>query len=762
MPRILLLLSALFCLAPAAAQTDLNQALEPDSAIVTGRLENGITYYLRHNTYPRGRASFYLVRNAGSILEEDNQDGLAHFLEHMAFKGTKHFPGNSLVETLERNGVPFAGGVNAYTGQDETIYNISGAPTSSEAFVDTCLLILHDWSYYLTLDPAAIDEERKVISEEWRRKQTPAFRIQKQTLPYTFKNSRYAERDVIGSLDIINNFKPEVLRNFYHKWYRTDLQAIIIIGDIDVKSVESKIQALFSAIPVEKNPAPRPVVEIPDYKGTEYVLATDPEAGRASLGLAIRHKESIAPNSVGYIRENLILTLCNSMLARRLGELQTNNALPSVRRISIVYNPLVRNYGVYNLSVTPEDNEAAAWRTLHTENERLRRYGFTAEEFRRTKQDLLDNLENTLLRQGGATNNENYVHDIQSWFLTGKPAITFRTYYTHAKQVLDEITLDDLSARLKEWNAPDNRLIVITGNSSGKHLSEAEALTIESEVRAASSIRPYVPEKKVSKPLLSKLPVGGKIVSERELPTFKAKEWTLSNGAKVVFRRAGYEKNSVMISSYSPGGTSLYELEMLPAAENAAQMVKSFGLAEHSPVELGKLLSGKKVRTNVSISEHSESIGGSAAPKDLETLFQLLYLHFEQPRSDARLFAETMERNHTSLAARTYNPQRAIRDSIQQIRNNLHPRMLNYEADYLNKITLERIEQVYRERFGNAADFTFFIVGDIAESKVRKLTEKYLASLRTENRQERPVDHKIGPPKGKNAYTIRIPMHTPS
>ncbi len=734
------------------------ELLVADSAIITGRLDNGITYYLRHNTMPKGHASFYLVRNAGAILENDSQNGLAHFLEHMAFKGTKHFPGNALVETLERGGVPFASGVNAYTGQDETVYNISGAPTKSEGFVDTCLLILHDWSYYLSLDEAAIDEERKVISEEWRRKQTPVARVHKQTLPYTFKGSPYAVRDVIGDLDIIQNFEPALLRDFYHKWYRSDLEAIIIVGDLDMKRMEQKIQALFSTIPAVKNPESRPIVEIPDFKGTDYVLATDPEIGRSSLGLAFRHRDSVSTASVDYIKENLMLTLCNSMIARRLKERQTMGADSAVLRLSMAYTPLVRNYSVYNLSVTPKDNEAAAWRTMLTENERLLRHGFTADELQHVKKNMFESLENTLLHQGGAAPNETYVADIQSWFLTGKPAITFRPYYNHAKPLLESITLEELNAKFRSWNSEDNRLIVITGKSGVKHLSEAEALRIEAEVKADQSIRPYVPAKIEKKPLLKEKPQGGKIVSERELPTFKAREWILDNGAKVIFRRAAYDRGSIQVASYSPGGTSLYDLDMLPAAENASRLVKSFGLADHTPVELGKILEGKRVRTNVTISDCSESVGGSAAPQDLETLFQLLYLHFEKPRFDARLFGETMSRSYASLATASYNPQQAMSDSINQIVNGYHPRILPYDSVYLDGITLPRLEQVYRERFSDAADFTFFIVGDIAEQKVKKLSEQYLGALSSKGVKEQPIDHKTYLPKGHTVRTLQLPM----
>ncbi len=759
MKRLSLLCLSLLETITALAQT--GEMLVADSAIITGKLDNGITYYLRHNAYPRGRASFYLVRNAGSVLEEDKQDGLAHFLEHMAFKGTKHFPGGSLIEALERGGVAFASGVNAYTGQDETVYNISGAPTADENFIDTCLLILHDWSYHLTLSPSAIDEERKVIAEEWRRKQTPDFRIHKQTLPFTFKGSRYAERDVIGEIDVIQNFKPAELMDFYRKWYRTDLEAIIIVGDLDMAKMEEKVKTLFSTIPAVKQPQPLPAMEVPFSKGTDYVLATDPEAGRSSLGLAIRHKDTVRTNTTDYIRENLLLTLCNTMIQRRLKERQMNNADPAVLRMSIANMPLIRGYSVYNLSVTPKDDEAEAWRVLLTENERLARHGFTEAELTRVKKDIAENLENTLLHQGGVVDNEVFVRDIQAWFLTGKPAITFRTYYDHAKRILEALTLADANAKLKDWNKPDNRIIVIAGKTSATHLSEERALKIEEEVRADQSITPYVETKSVKRPLLAQKPQGGKIVSERELPTFKAKEWTLSNGAKVVFRRAAYERGTIQVSSFSPGGTSLYDIDLLPAAENAAPMTKSFGLADHTPVELGKILADKHVRTNVSISECSESISGAAAPKDLETLFQLLYLHFEQPRFDARLFEETMSRSRSSLANQSVNPNRMMNDSLQQISCGRNPRMLPYDTNYLDAITLERIENIYRDRFSNAADFTFFIVGDIAESKVKRLSEIYLGALSTKHTKEQCVDHKMHLPKGHTGRTITLPMQNP-
>ena len=563
------LLTLLCCLMASQAlfaQAKLEDPLPKDPNTVVGKLPNGITYYLRHNEEPKGQASFYIIRNAGALLEEDDQDGLAHFLEHMAFQGTKNFPGKGIISTMERHGVAFGRAVNAYTTQNETVYNLSRVPTENPALLDTCLLILHDWSYYLTLSEEEIDAERGVISEEWRTRRTSNFRLQQQMFPILFKGSKYAERDVIGDLEVIQNFKPKTIRDFYHKWYRTDLEAVAIVGDFDVKDMEERVKRILSSVPAIKNPEPRPFFEIPAHDEIYYGLATDPEATSSSIEIALI-KEGVPAakkNTHAYLKENLIVGFFNSMINSRLSEV-TNQANPPYMNGSIGYGGFVRGYSSYNLSTTAKPNEEGeALEALLTENERAVRHGFLDSELERAKTNLLVALESAY-KEKDRTDNEQYIQQMQANFLEQEPIIDNEYYYHYVKQLIPTITVEDINAKVKEWNNGKNMVIMVTGPSEGaRHLTEEEYLAIIDKVKQAD-IAPYE-DKASNASLISGELKGGKMVAEKQLPEFDAVEWTLDNGAKVVFRKADYEKEEVRLNSYSKGGCSLYDTEMVPAA----------------------------------------------------------------------------------------------------------------------------------------------------------------------------------------------------
>lgn len=744
------------------AQINLQQRLPQDPETIVGKLPNGITYYLRHNTEPAGRASFYILRNAGALLEEDDQNGLAHFLEHMAFQGTTSFPGKGIITGLEKHGVAFGQNVNAYTAHNETVYNLSSVPTASESLVDTCLLILHDWSYYLTLEDKEIDGERGVISEEWRTRRTPSFRIQAQTSPVLFKDSKYAVRDVIGSLDVIKNFKYQTIRDFYHKWYRTDLEAIAVVGDIDVKVMEEKIKKMFSTIPAVKNPTERPFFSIPDQKETNYVLATDKEISSTSIGATIRFRDVSAAekNTVAYLKEVLITSFYNSMIGTRIREMMQQEN-PPFMRASIGYGGLVRGYSAYRISVVPKPNEEAlAWEAILKENERIKRFGFTDSELERAKTNMLAGLESAY-KQKDKVDNESIMGDIKSHFLEQSPMLAFETYYQLAKELIPTISAKEVSDKAIVWNAGKNRTITISGPTEGeKFLTKEEVLSIWDKTSKATNLQAY--EDKVGGTSLIKRQLkGGTVVSTKKLPKFNATEWVLSNGAKVVYRWADFEKDNVSLYAYSEGGTSLYDVDMLPAAENASSIVSSFGLGDFDPITLQKMLSGKMAGCGVAINGLSESLSGSATPKDMETMFQLMYLRFEAPRFDQKLFSSMMTRNKLSLSQMKDKPQKMMQDSIRMIMGNYHPRIWLFNENYLDHITLDKLEKVYRDRIKDASDFTFFIVGNADEEQVRLLAEKYIGALKSDYRKETWKDNKVRGPKGKVSKVIPIKLEVP-
>lgn len=754
-------LFCLFLLQGVYAQVNLQDPLPRDPNVVMGKLSNGIVYYLRHNEEPKGRASFYIIRNAGALLENDDQDGLAHFLEHMAFQGTKNFPGKGIITTLEKHGVAFGRNINAYTAQNETVYNLSSVPTDNESLLDTCLLILHDWSYYLTLSDEEIDAERGVISEEWRTRRTPQFRIQKQMFPVLFKDSKYAVRDVIGNLDVIKNFEYQTIRDFYHKWYRTDLEAIAIVGDFDVAQMEEKVKKLFSEIPAVENPEERPFFEIPGHEELYYCLATDKEVQQSSIQIVtvLPGTPAAEKNTVAYLKNNLMISFYNQMLRARISELLQKGNPPFING-GIGFSGFMRGYNSYNISTTAKPNEEdVALEAILTENERVKRYGFTPSELERIKTNTLVGLESAY-KEKDKTDNESYIEEMQAHFLENEPMVDFEYYYQTAKALIPTITVEDIAALAKDWYTDANRTVIVSGPSeNAKHLTQEEVVAILEKV-AKADIQPYEDEVTKASLISEELP-GSKIVETRKVPMFDAEEWTLANGAKVIFRKADYEKDNVSLIAYSEGGTSLYDVDMLPSASNVDAFVGAYGLGDFDAITLKKLLTGKMASCGISIGNLSESVSGGSTPQDFETMLQLLYLRFEKPRFDREAHEAMMSRNRAAIANMEKNPQKIMKDSLTLIMNNYHPRALLFNEKYLDQISIEKIEQVYRDRIKDASDFTFFIVGNIDAETVKPLVEKYIGSLKSENRKETWRDNHVRGPKGKTEKEIELELTTP-
>lgn len=757
-------LMAFFCLASVQvlfAQYDMKAPLPQDPNVRTGKLPNGITYYVRHNAEPKDRASFYIIQNVGALLENDDQNGLAHFLEHMAFNGTKHFPGRKgIVNMLEKHGVEFGRNINAYTAYNETVYNLSDVPTTNESLMDTCLLVLNDWSHYLNLDNAEIDTERPVISEEWRTRRTSQFRIQSQTLPVLLKDSKYAVRDVIGDLDIIKNFKYQTVKDFYHDWYRTDLQAIAVVGDFDAAKMEQKIIDLFSKIPAVKNPQPRPFFEVPAHEEIYYVLATDKEAQRSSVSVnAVFPATKAADKNHNYVRDQYITSFYNAMIGNRIGELMQKGNPPFING-SIGFGGFVRGYDSYGISTTAKPNEEAlALEAILTENERVKRYGFTNSELERIKTNMLVRLESAY-KEKDKTTNESYIDEIKSLFLEQEPMVDFEYYYNFAKQVIPTITVEEVSAKAKDGDITKNRTIVITGPSEdAQHLTKEEVLAIMEKVEK-SDIEPYKDDVQEAALITEDLK-GSKIIATKKLPQFEAEEWTLANGAKVVFRKADYEKDDVSLIGYSKGGTSLYGVDMLPSADNTSAFVGAYGVGDFDAIALRKVLTGKQASCGVSIKGLSESVSGGSTPQDIETMFQLLYLRFQKPRFDKEAHEAMMSRNRAMIPNMEKNPQKIMQDSVSRIMSNYNPRTLLFNEKYLDNISIEQIEQVYRDRIKDASDFTFFIVGNVDAATVKPLVEKYIGSIPSINRKETWKDNNVRMPKGKTVKEIELQLETP-
>jgi len=756
------LIAAIILTNGSFAQTDLTKPAPIDPEIRTGKLNNGLTYFIRNNKEPEKRASFYIIQNVGAILENDDQDGLAHFLEHMAFNGTTHFPGKGIINGLEKHGVAFGRNINAYTGFDETVYNLSNVPVDVPGLVDTCLLILNDWSDYITLSEKEIDLERGVIEEEWRTSKNASRRMIFEVIPVTLKGSKYAERDIIGNLDVIKNFSYDTLRSFYHEWYRTDLQAIVVVGDINVEEIEGKIKALFSSIPAVENPSPRNPVEVPYHKETNYVLVQDKEAPQTSVSVvALLKAVPSSDKNLNYIRENHIISLMNTMINTRIGELLQKENPPFISGSISFGGYYAREYDAFSISATARQNEEGiALEAIYSEAERAKRFGFGKGELDRAKAIKLSNLE-TSFKQKDKITNDTYVNWIQNYFLLGEPATSSDFDLEFYKQVMDGITIEDISEKFKEVMIDENRTIVVQGLEGAdiKHLTEQEALDIITKVKNAP-LTAYEDDS-LGESLISEELSGSKIIKTVPLQQFNAEEWTLSNNVKVVYKKVDYEKDNVILSAFSFGGISMLDNNLVLSANLFPSIVPMYGAGNFDNITLQKMLAGKKASVIVSLSETIESISGSSTPKDFEIMMQLLYLNLAHPRFDMVAHDAIINRYTAFIENMEKDPNKIKSDSISLITTGYNPRTPILTKESIGKITFDNIKKIYTDRFNNADEFTFFIVGNIGRDTVIPMVEKYLGSLPVSGRQETWINREIGQPEGKITKEISLPLTVP-
>ncbi|MBN1767019.1 MAG: insulinase family protein [Prolixibacteraceae bacterium] len=741
------------------AQTELSQTVPLEPELRTGVLDNGLTYYIRHNKEPKERASFYIIQNVGALLEEDNQNGLAHFLEHMSFNGTENFKGKGILNTLEKHGVAFGRNINAYTSFNETVYNLSEVPTTHEGLVDTCLLILHDWSDRLLLTEEEIDLERGVISEEWRTRRTASFRIRNQWFPVVFKGSQWAVRDVIGDTTVIKYHEPETLRKFYHDWYRTDLQAIAIVGDIDVDEIEAKVKKLFSEIEAVENPKERPDFKIPEHDETYFVLATDDEASQSSINMYIFDENKDGEKKTyNDWREMYINSLYNSMTSQRISELLQKGTPPFING-STQHGGFVRGYDAYMIGTTANDGEEAkALEAIMIETQRVKQHGFVETELERAKTNLLTRIESRY-NEREKISNDQFCSQYAENYLTASPVPGIEEEFRFAKEILPTITVEEVSAKANEWITQKNRAIIITGPTEAEHLSEAEAKAIIAKVEAMD-VKPYV-DAAAGSSLISEELKGSKIISEKKLKDFDAVEWTLANNTKVVYRHADYEKDNVSLMAYSNGGSSLWDDEYVPELEMLATFIEAYGVGDYDAVTLQKMLTGKKVSLSFSLGSLTEGCSGSSTPKDFETMMQLVYLYFEKPRFDQEAHNALMSRYKAFVANMQKDPSKIMQDSLSYIFYDYHPRVRTLDTEFLNEINFNDIQKIYNDRVKDAGDFTWFIVGNIDEETAKTMAQKYLGSLSDDPRQEIWKDRGVRAPEGKVEKVIPITFTTP-
>lgn len=749
---------ALIIVAQGFISMSMAQQIPIDPGIKMGKLDNGLTYYIRHNEEPKERASFYIIQNVGALLENDEQNGLAHFLEHMAFNGTEHFPGKGILNTLEKHGVAFGRNINAYTSFNETVYNLSDIPVNDPGLIDTCLLVLNDWSNYLLLTEEEIEAERGVISEEWRTRRNANFRMRAEYFPTLLGDSKFAERDVIGDLDIIKNFDYETLRNFYHDWYRTDLQAIAIVGDIDVDEVEVKIKNLFGKIPAVEDPQHRPFFDIPEHKETRFVVATDPEASQNMINIFIKHQATPADKKDAvYLRNQYIANLFNSMTGARINELLQKGEPPFIMG-SISYGSFLRGYDVLSIgAVSSPEDETKALKAIYTETERIVRHGFMPGEFQRAKSNLLTSMKSAYDQRDKIHNNK-YIRGIQAHFLSGEPLTSPETDWQIGQLLLESISVEDVNAAKDKWISDNNRVIIVMGPKDAEHLDEEESLLILKEIKE-TEIEPYEDVEIVTKLISDKL-AGSKIVTSSLLDKFGAVEWKLSNNATVIYKHADFEKDNVAITGFSKGGMSAISTGQLETIMMLPQFMGLFGTGDFDAIALRNALTGKKVSVQSNIRELTETISGSSTPKDFETMMQLVYLNFERPRFDKQSYDALLSRFKAFLPNMENDPNKIMSDSLQMIFTNFHPRTKLLNTKFLEQLKFEDMEKLYKDRIKDAGDFIFIIVGNIDEETVKQNVEYYIGSLTDDPRTESWTDHNVKQPEGRVEKKIEIPLET--
>jgi zinc protease len=743
------LLTIILFIQAAWSQIDVTQVMPVDPKVKIGRLSNGLTYYIRHNSLPEKRVELRLVVNAGSVLEDDDQLGLAHFMEHMNFNGTKRFPKNELVSYLQSIGVEFGADLNAYTSFDETVY-ILPVPTDRPGLVDKGLQILEDWAHNALLDPSEIEKERGVVIEEWRLSRGADERMMKQTLPVQYRGSKYADRLPIGTKEILEHFSPDVLTRFYKDWYRPDLQAVIVVGDIDVNDIEQKIKQTFGNIPAPVSPRKREVFSVPDHTETLSAVAKDKETAFPSI--EILFKKDLQPDTLigDYVRY-MNRRLFTGMLNSRFRELTLNANPPFVGAGSFYGNSLARTKDAYQLFANTSDTGMSrSLYALMQENRRVLLYGFTASEFDLQKKQM-QSLYDRIFNEREKEESYKYVDEYVNNFLINEPIPGIEWEYDFVKQYLASAKLDDVNKLAAQWITKDN--MVVTLNAPDKadvKIPSAEEVNAVLSAVDVAAIDPYK-EKILATSLMdgNKLKPG-RILSSKSNEDLQTSTIKLSNGATVILKQTNFKNDEILFRAFSKGGHSLVKDADYYSASNAAAIVSQSGVGNFSAIDLGNMLKGKNTSLSPNITLYSEGLNGSTIPKETETLLQLVHLYFTTPKKDKDAFESFKTRQKQLYANLGANPQIYFSSEFQKLMTQNHPRAGGLpKSEDFDKINLDRSIQVYKERFANAADFTFLFVGSFDEEAIRPLLEKYIGSLPSNGIKENFKDLGIRPPAGK-------------
>ena len=727
----------------------LEQAMQPlsiDPNTRVGKLDNGLTYYIRHNEYPKGQANFYIAQKVGSVQEEDDQRGLAHFLEHMCFNGTENFPENGVIRYLETLGVKFGEQLNAYTSIDETVYNINNVPTAREATIDSVLLILHDWSHNLTLDPKEIDKERGVIHEEWRMRTSAMQRILTRQLPKLMSNSRPGNRMPIGLMEIVDNFKPEVLRAYYEKWYRPDLQAIIVVGDLDVDRPEQSIKNMFAPIQLPENPAKREYFTVPQNDEAIVVSDCDKEQTLPIILISNKHEEFFPReyrNTMPYLMTSFVKGMAMQMLNKRLEEKALDPECPFIQAGVEDGDFLLAKSPAFSTTIVPKEGKIdESIQSVMAEVYRAAKHGFTASEYSRVRSEFLSQVAKAYENRE-KTETENYISECVRNFLDNEPMPGIEYENTFFNAAAPQIPVEMANQLFQQIvSVSDTNLVVLSVNPDKEGYVQPTEQQLLQAIHAAQQmdLEAYVDNVK-NEPLISQLPKRGKIKKEVAGP-YGSQLLTLSNGARVILKKTDFKDNEVLMRAYSDGGTARYSADDKYTLGQASTLFGASGLGNFTSTELDKALAGIQASVSASMSGRSEFLGGSSVPKDLRTLFELTYLHFQPLHRDDKAATSALNQLKEVLRNQAANPMRAFSDSLQialQGADNPYLVLMNEEA--IDHVSYDRALEIYRDRFQGANDFTFIYVGNFDNDSIREYIEQYIASLPKVKRNDKPVDN---------------------
>lgn len=758
-PRILttVLLWVLLSAMIFAQIKDPDTPIPPDPAIKIGKLDNGITYYIKYNQKPEKRVELRLAVNAGSICETDSQQGLAHFVEHMCFNGTKNFPSNRIVDMLEEMGMKFGEEINAYTSFDQTIYMLR-VPTDNTGSINTGFQILEDWAHQVSMEDVEIDKERGVIIEEWRQGLGADDRMMQKYLPVLLKGSRYAERLPIGKIEVIKTFPYDTLRSFYKTWYRPDLMAVVVVGDIDTRLAEEKIKEHFGRIPEAKNPKPRIEYSVPGNDDPLISVVTDKEASGFDAQIMFKQPKALSVTYNDY-RNSQMRSLFNSMFNARLQELARKPDAPFLYAGSGYGSFIGRSVDVYSLAAGAKENRLKeSIEVILAENEKVRRYGFNESELEREKKNILSFYEQGA-KEADKTESSTFADEFIRNYMTRESIPGYQKEYELVSELLPGIKLEEINSMGREWITENNIIALVTAQEKEgiKIPGDKEIVEMIKNARL-KDVEAYV-DKVTDAPLLDEMPVPSPVKSIQENPGFGFTELEFGNGVKMILKPTDFKNDEILLTAFSPGGISLYPDQDVMSATLAATIISQSGLGDYNITDLQKKLSGNTAKLTPYINELLEGFSGSCSPKDLETLLQLNYLFFTKIRRDEEAYSSYMSRMKNMIKPMRAVPRVKFSDTLTKIITMNSPRVINIPTDaQFDQVNPDRIVEIFRERFSNAGDFTYIMVGNFDRDEVIPLLEKYIGGLPSGSVRENWKD--VSPQFPEGLIDVRVPENS--